>query len=249
MPSSFKQDNPGCDCCDCVLPECTLTGAGGGSVGGNVNLTWTTVGADTVTIYDDDLTLISTALNGTSVLVSGGACKTYTLTATNVCGNSVCTYLNSCPDPACSNCLLDTGPDTLTVIFTNNGRLNNCGCTDGVVDSRCAQFDGSFTVTQSVSGCEWTGGPFGSSVFCEINRNTWSIRVVVQYGDCDGNDTGNLYAHVIVSYSVVDPPTCRDLPAFSKLLGAYRADCDTVTGVYDRCLIETPLCDIECEVA
>lgn len=245
-----------CGCCGCTAPPtCTLSESGGGTSGGNVNLTWTTSGADTVEIRDEDNTLISEELNGTNVLVSGGACKEYTLTATNDCGTTTCTDTDSCVDPQCNGCQLGTMPASFTVQFTNNGVLDTCACDSTTTASRCSQFSGSFTVSGGGLSCEWSGGPFGSNVFCDINRGAWELYLTIQQGDCNGNDTGNYYAVIDISYPVIDPPSCQDLHLFQKLLCPVdeTVDCSTaLLGTYEPCtpawFVTGTMCDIDCVV-
>lgn len=252
-------------CCVCVdPPECTLTATGGGTPGGNITLTWTTTGADTVTIYDDDATLISSAKNGTSVLVSGGACKTYTLTATNDCGETICEYDDPCPSEHCGLCE-DNAPSTFTVTLVNNG-VNDPDCCNQVTNEsdRCDQFDGSFTVSSAGGNeCEWVGGPFGTAWTCRffptpLSRPQWYLRIKVQYGDCDGNNMSDIYAIVGVTYVTVDPEPCPDFMAYQKLLGedVDLVDCLALIpgGTYTQCavdgvLITSQLCDVDLSVS
>lgn len=218
----MKKHNPGCsnvNCCGCTEPPtCTLSESGGGTSGGDVNLTWTTSGADTVEVRDEDNVLISTQKNATNYPVTGGACKTYTLTATNACGTTTCSDTDYCPDPQCNGCQLGTMPTSFTVQLTNNGVLTNCDCDAATAASGCSEFSGTFVVSGGGASCEWSGGYFGTGVFCTFSRGKWKLFLNIIQGGCNGNDTGNYYAIVTVSYSTIDPVTCLDVHRFQKVL-------------------------------
>lgn len=255
MPSQFKQDNPGCDCCGCTEPpSCTLTGSKSGST---VTLSWTITGVEvTSAVITDHLgatieTITLPATAGTTVVTSG-LCRQYTLTVINACGSSTCVYTET-TCTICARCLSGTLPSTFTVNFTYNGVLNACGCGDAAT-ARCSQFDGSFTVSGGVSSCEWTGGAFGSTVFCEASRGPWNLKLTIQQGDCTGANTGNTYAIIQMSYSVVDPLTCVEIGKFQRLIatGTTPLDCGAlIPGTYTACSTgsQTLMCDVSCTVS
>lgn len=220
-----------------------------------MNLTWTTSGADTVEVRDEDNNLISTQKNATNYPVTGGACKTYTLTATNACGTTTCSDTDYCPDPQCNGCQSGTMPASFTVQLTNNGVLENCDCDAATAASRCSEFSGSFTVSGGGASCEWSGGFFGTGVMCSVARGKWKLYLTIQQGDCDGNDLGNFYAVVGIRYSAIDPILCFDLHAFQKVLCPIdeTVDCSTeLLGTYSQCThssLTGVMCDIGCVVA
>lgn len=129
-----------CDCCGCDLPECTLEGEISGTYSEDVTVTWTTTGALTAVLTDDLGNELSELLNG-SLLVSRGACRTFTLTATNDCGPSVCTYDPPDPPCGCEECNYDY--ESEEVINPQwAGRCVPCGCASGIGDNVVAEISG-----------------------------------------------------------------------------------------------------------
>jgi hypothetical protein len=201
--------------------------------------------------------MISTALNYTNFYIVGGACRNYVLYATNACGTTQCLVADSCTGGNCSKCQSGTNSTSYTVTFANQALHDECDCDHDDVVGRCAEFDGSFTVTGS--GCEWTGGPFGGQLICgtfphQYVRRPWRIYLKVQQGDCAGMNLANVYAILGISYTVTDPSDCADMQLYQKLLGTNvsQVDCDaTIPGTYTPCGL-TPvswLCDVDVSLA
>ena len=252
-----KHNAGGCGCCDdCLDPTCSINGV---IAGDDVTITWSSTNADTLTltIVDNDgvVTVTNLATASGSTLYVGGACGRYTLRVVNECEGqadkeATCEWVNLCASDVCGNCVGGTTPSSFTVQFSSVSALGalDCDCDT----NRCPQFDNSFVVSGGVSGCTWTGGPFGSATAaCTADSSSkppFYLDLEVKKGDCDGNNTNNVYAILSVRYSVVDPHTCIEYPNFQRLLGSSVdfVDCEaTVPGAYTPCslsILERRMC-------
>lgn len=241
--------SPKC-CCDeedqCVDPTCSINGV---VAGDDVTITWSSTNADTLTLTIVDRFGVITVTNlgspSGSTFYSGGACSRYTLRVVKDCEGqadrvATCEWLDLCASDVCGNCQVNTTPSSFVVQFSGVSALGTPGCDCDA--SRCPQFDNSFAVSNGGSGCVWSGGPFGGFVpACSADSSSklpFYIDLTVKKGDCDDNNTNNVYAIVSVRYNVLDPHVCVEYPAFQKLLGASTdfVDCGaTVPGAYTPC--------------
>ena len=94
MPSKHAAGNCGC-CGPCeTAPTCVLSGS---VSGGTITLTWiiTGIAITSAVLTNDDGDSYSATYPYGTLTVSKGVCRLWTLTVTNDCGTSTCTFLES----------------------------------------------------------------------------------------------------------------------------------------------------------
>lgn len=158
MPSQFKQDNPGCDCCECTeAPSCTLSGTCSGE---DVTLNWTVsgVGITSAVVTDNrgnSWTLTVPPTSG-SFTVTGGCCYRYELTVINDCGSSVCSWNRGTSGfCVCTTCTYTSGGGTVTVYIPSDYCIP-CGCQRGKGTEATLTISGVLSEYNTYFDCYYT---------------------------------------------------------------------------------------------
>lgn len=216
----MKKNNPGCDCCGCTeAPSCTLTGSPSGN---DVTLSWTVTGvAITSAIITDELgnswTLTVPPTSGT-LEVTGGRCRSYTLTVINDCGSSPCTYAETPATCVCQTCTYTSG-GTYTRRFPASTCIP-CGCQRGkgtqlivVISGVSSFYSTNITCSYTSGSCtEYPASPYASTCYQEYaGFDILNGTYVFTLSDAPCDTCGRFACTIDPSYFILGTATVKDV--------------------------------------